>query len=529
MYREYPKFKPDEIIEYLRKSRSDDASLTVEEVLEKHQSLLREWQDRNLDAPIPAENCYREVVSGETINSRPEFKNLLKRIESPKIKAVLVVECARLGRPDLEEIGKISKLFRYTNTIIITPQRMFDLRDEYDREQFEREMMRGNEYLEYTKKILQRGKMLSLQAGNFVNGQIPYGYERDWVLVGKRKHPTLAIVEDEAKIVRLIYEWYANESIGATKICQRLNAMGIKARNGGLWKKSSITNIIKNEHYIGKIIIKKHIKVKNVLDQEITTRCVFNEEYEIVDGKHPAIIDEDLFNRANNKISRHISVKPNTTLQNPFASILRCECGKCMLRKKNHNNYRYLCDEQIFCGNASCSEADLIEATTKGLKENLDNLSAKITNEKDNKKEKHTEYVSLLESRLVEIEKKELSLWDKYAEENMPKQIFDKLIEKCAEEKQNLEKELQNAYNNVPTHIDYKEAIQSLHDAINALGDNSVSASTKNKLLSKVIDKIVYRRPKATRVSIEEAKEKGVKLSHGWYCPEFEIDIHLKI
>ena len=35
MYREYPKFQPDEILVYLRKSRSDDPSLTVEEVLER--------------------------------------------------------------------------------------------------------------------------------------------------------------------------------------------------------------------------------------------------------------------------------------------------------------------------------------------------------------------------------------------------------------------------------------------------------------------------------------------------------------
>ena len=194
MYREMPHFDPDEILVYLRKSRSDDPTLTVEGVLSKHKSILTEWAEKNLEGPIPEENCYREVISGgESIHSRPEFKKLLKRMESPKIKAVLVVECARLGRPDLEEIGKLSKLFRYTNTYIITPQRIFDLRDEYDREAFEREMMRGNEYLEYTKKILGRGKELSLRQGYYINAVVPYGYERDWVYEGKRKRPSLRI------------------------------------------------------------------------------------------------------------------------------------------------------------------------------------------------------------------------------------------------------------------------------------------------------------------------------------------------
>lgn len=529
MYKEYPHFEPEEILEYLRKSRSDDPMLSVEEVLEKHETILKEWADRNLDAPIPTDNIYREVVSGETIEGRPEMRKLLKRIESPKIKAVLVVEVQRLSRGDLEDCGRLIKLLRYTNTMVITPQKIYDLNDEYDRDGFERELKRGNEYLEYTKKILQRGKALSLQAGNYINGVAPYGYTRDWVIEGKRKCPTLTIVEDEAKVVRMIFDWYVNEGIGATKICQRLNSMGIEPRKGGLWKKSTIVNMLKNEHYIGKVVIRKHIKVNTVLNQEILTQCVFNEDFEVVDGKHPAIIDEDLFYRANNKIHRYPSVKPSKTLQNPFASILRCECGKVMIRRKNRNTYRYLCDEQMFCGNASIGEKELIDAVIIHLKKELENISARVTNDDDNKKEKHTEYVSLLESKYVEVEKKELSLWEKYTEEKMPKQVFDKLMAKCMEEKQNLEKTLETAYNDVPEHIDYNGAIATLHEAINKLEDRSVSASTKNKLLLKVVDKIVYRRPKAIRMTSEEAKENGIELTGSWYCPDFELDIDLKI
>lgn len=529
MYREYPKFKPDELLEYLRKSRSDDPTLTVEEILSKHEGILNEWQERNLDAPIPSENTYREVVSGETINSRPEFKKLLKRIESPKIKAVLVVECARLGRPDLEEIGKLSKLFRYTNTLIITPQRIFDLRDDYDREAFEREMMRGNEYLEYTKKILGRGKEISLKAGYYINGVYPYGYEREWIYEGKRRRPTLAIVEEEAKVVRMIFDWYVNEMIGATKICQRLNSMGIPARKGGLWKKSSIVNILKNEHYIGKVVIKKHIDVNTVEDSTITTHCVFNPDYDITEGKHEAIIDEETFYKAQTKVRMRPSVKPSETLQNPFASVLKCECGRCMRRSKDRNKFRYLCDEQMFCGNASIQESELIEAVITHLKKCEKDLSAKVTDKNDgNKKEKHTEYVSLLESRYVEIEKKEISLWDKYAEEKMPKQVFDKLMEKCMEEKQSLENAIEEARNNAPVQTDYRGVIATLHEAIEALSDDSVSASTKNKLLKSVVDRIVYRRPKAIRMTVDEAKAKGLKTTNGWYRPQFELDITLK-
>lgn len=529
MYREYPKFLPDEILKYLRKSRSDDPSLSVEEVLQKHESILTEWQEKNLDAPIPEENTYREVVSGETINSRPEFKKLLKRIESQKIKAVLVVECARLGRPDLEEIGKLSKLFRYTGTYIVTPQRMFDLRDDYDREAFEREMMRGNEYLEYTKKILRRGKELSLRQGYYINAVVPYGYEREWIYEGKRKRPTLAIVEDEAKIVRLIFDWYANEGIGASKICQRLNEMGIKPKKGNLWKKSSITNMLKNEHYIGKIVIKKHIDVNTVEDFEITTHCVFNENYEVVDGKHQAIIDEVTFYKANNKLHKYPSVRPSATLQNPFASILKCECGRTMIRRRNRNTFRYLCDEQQLCGNASVSEKDLVKAVVKRLKQSLKEVTVNVSADDNQKKEKHMEYVSLIESKLLSLEKKEMSLWDKYAEESMPKKVFDNLMANCIAEKKTLENALKTAQNDMPKTVDHNDTVASLHKAIESLENDSATATEKNKLLLDVCEKIVYRRAKPIRYTDEEAASCGIKTKNGWYSPKFELDVTLNL
>ena len=60
-------FSPNEVIAYLRKSRSDDPLLTVEEVLSKHETMLDEWAEKNLGAAVPEENKFREVVSGETI------------------------------------------------------------------------------------------------------------------------------------------------------------------------------------------------------------------------------------------------------------------------------------------------------------------------------------------------------------------------------------------------------------------------------------------------------------------------------
>ena len=135
-----PKMTVDDILIYLRKSRTDDPALSVEEVLSKHEQMLDDWIARNMPDTarrIPECNRYREVVSGETIDSRPRVQELLSRIESPRIKAVLIVEPQRLSRGDLEDIGRLVKLLRYTNTIVITLQYTYDLRDERDRDMFE--------------------------------------------------------------------------------------------------------------------------------------------------------------------------------------------------------------------------------------------------------------------------------------------------------------------------------------------------------------------------------------------------------
>jgi len=159
-----PKLSSQDILIYLRKSRTDDPTLTVEEVLSKHEQMLNEWVERNLpgNSPISEENRYREVVSGETIESRPKVRDLLRRIESPRIKAVLIVEPQRLSRGDLEDIGHLVKILRYTNTLVITLQYSYDLNDERDRDLFERELKRGNEFLEYQKRIMGNGRLLSV-------------------------------------------------------------------------------------------------------------------------------------------------------------------------------------------------------------------------------------------------------------------------------------------------------------------------------------------------------------------------------
>ena len=112
---------------YLRKSRADNQDESVEEILAKHEQMLQELAERELGGRIPEHCIFREVVSGETIDERPEMKKVLSLIENPAIKMVLVVEPQRLSRGDLEDCGRVVNAFRYSKTKVMTTMMTYDL------------------------------------------------------------------------------------------------------------------------------------------------------------------------------------------------------------------------------------------------------------------------------------------------------------------------------------------------------------------------------------------------------------------
>ncbi|MDE5565130.1 MAG: recombinase family protein, partial [Oscillospiraceae bacterium] len=163
---------------YLRKSRADGEHETVEEVLQRHERILQEHALKSFGHAIPEQDIFREVVSGETIKDRPMMRQLLESLQSGEVEEVLVVDPHRLIRGDLRDCGTIIRAFQYSETRFGTPQKSYDLSDKYDRKFLEMELMRGNDYLEYVKEIMLRGRLASVAEGNFIGSVPPYGYDK---------------------------------------------------------------------------------------------------------------------------------------------------------------------------------------------------------------------------------------------------------------------------------------------------------------------------------------------------------------
>ncbi|MGM9669746.1 MAG: recombinase family protein [Faecousia sp.] len=521
-----PKMSAEDILMYLRKSRTDDPALTVEEVLSKHEQMLDDWVERNLSdskIKIPESNRYREVVSGETIESRPKVQELLRRIESPRIKAVLIVEPQRLSRGDLEDIGRLVKLLRYTNTIVITLQYSYDLRDERDRDMFERELKRGNEFLEYQKRIMGNGRLLSVQNGNFIGQKPPYGYKKVVIKDGKRKCHTLEPDPERAPVVKMVFEMYASGT-SAAQIAKTLRNMGIETNEGGKWSASSVKHMLTNDHYIGMVHWEKRKTVKVVEDGEVRATRPRSNDFLVYQGKHPPIIEKELWDAVQAIKGKLPPVKEKAKNANPFAGIVFCQCGSRMSRRQYFRDGvercspRLLCDNQTQCGTASCTLEEFSDAVIDALEKAIADFDIKLASNQDDQILIHEQVIARLESRLNELDRIELSQWDKYTQEAMPKHIFDRLNEKVIQERTAVLSQLEAAKRTIPPKEDYAQKRMTFISAVNSLKDAEVSVKEKNLLLKQCIEKVVYNRKK---------KESD---NRRFGTPEpLELDFHFKV
>jgi len=545
---------PESILDYLRKSRTDDPALSIAEVLAKHEELLDGWNVKHLGRPVPEENKYREVVSGETIADRPQIRELLLRIESPSIKAIKIADEARLSRGDLEDAGRLIKLLRHTNTLVIIPdswggQFVYNLRDEDDRDKLERKLKEGNQALEYQKKIMRRGRELSVQRGNFIGWRAPYGYKKISIKQGKDKCETLEIIPAEADVVRMIFDMYVNQDMGRVNIAHRLNELGVPTRTGALWAQDTLKTVLENHHYIGKVRWNWRKTVTIVEEGEIKEVRPVSKvgEYLLYDGKHEAIISDELFQAAQEKKGRNYRAKPNTKIRNPLAGLLFCKCGRAMsLRTYKYHNAepRLLCDNQKYCGTTSCTYADMLDRVRDILKQCIADFEVRIKDDNKDAASLHANLIKRLEAKRAELDAKELAQWEAQADpdpsKRMPAHIFQALNEKLLKEKDEVRQALCKAYESMPEPVNYEDKLVRFQAALEALDDPEASPAKKNKLLKECIDRIDYHREKAVRKRREGKKKRitvngkrkvvsDLRTGANWTETPIELDVKLRL
>ena len=495
-----PELRPDEILIYLRKSRTDDPSLSVSETVAKHEQMLDDWSRNHLSDLIPEHNRFREIVSGETIAARPEVQKVLHLIEQPCFRAVLIVEPQRLSRGDLEDIGKIVKIFRFSGTLILTLQGFFDLADARDRDYFERELMRGNDYLEYSKKIMQNGLRLAVENGNYMGSMPPYGYKKVSYKENKRAVHTLEIVPDEADAVRMMFQMYAAGD-GAAAICKMLNDSGIRPRKADIWRPPVIYRILDNPHYLGMVRYDYRKQERVIVGGEVRKQRLLRRDAELYAGKHPAIISRELWDQVQRaRKERHLPpVRSHLDVQNPLAGLVYCECGSVMVKaaQLKGRGIRIHCKDQSHCGNAGCTIDIIMKEIAAVLSAELEDISVRAGSDPEGA-DAATSRVKLLRARIDALTAKRDALWEKLAE-GMPRDTFDRLSAKNERERAACSDALEAAEAVADQAVAAETIEASLHAALSILQRDDAPTKEINAILRTVIRRITYSRLRAYR------------------------------
>ncbi len=345
---------------YLRKSRADlEAEAHGEgETLLRHEKMLLDLAKRmNLNVS----EIYREIVSGETIAARPVMQQLLTEVEHGIWSGVLVMEIERLARGDTIDQGIVAQAFKYANTKIITPLKTYDPGNEFDEEYFEFNLFMSRREFKTINRRIQRGRIASVKEGRFISSTAPFGYNR--VKIPYNKGYTLEINGEQAKIVRMIFNWYtvgvlqengSYEKLGSSRIAKKLDSLNLKPLLKDTWSRSSITDILKNPVYIGKIRWQYRKEIKQLRNNVVLATRPKAADYILVDGLHEPIIDEDTFAAAGQILSKrgHPPVPGSSVLRNPLSGIAYCgKCGTMLTRLAKTYKTPY---DVIKCPNPNC-------------------------------------------------------------------------------------------------------------------------------------------------------------------------------
>lgn len=332
--------KLGKIIIYLRKSREDMIDgryASDEETLSRHEEQLQAWAKNTLGYEIPPENIYKEVGSGEKIKSRPVFQKVLTMVESGDIDGVLSLNCSRLSRGDLVDCGNIIKTLEITKTLVLTPQKIYNLQNKHDKRYFKDELLRGNDYLEQTKELLANGRHWSTAQGKFVGSSAPFGYDKVTcreMKVGDERGYTLR-PNDNAQYVKAIFEMFL-DGVGVYRIASHLKDIKAPAPTEKGWEHCTVSNILSSVTYGGYLTWGKRTKQEKIVDGEVIEFRAVNDDFPIYKGLHAAIVPYEAVQEAQKRMKRQARANPlrrDKDAKNPLAGLVKCAiCGKAMTR-----------------------------------------------------------------------------------------------------------------------------------------------------------------------------------------------------
>ncbi len=490
---------------YLRKSRAD---MELEahgemETLEKHRKILLDYAKKN---GLTVTEIYKEIVSGETIAARPVMQRLLVEVEKGRWEGVLVMEIERLARGDTIDQGVVARSFKFGNTKIITPSKTYDPTDEFDEEYFEFGLFMSRREYKTINRRIQRGRMQSAKDGKFLSSTPPFGYCRK--KIEDDRGYTLEIIPEEAEVVRFIYNRYASGD-GMTVIAAKLDKMGVSPRKRDTWSKSTISDILKNPVYIGKIRWSYRKELKIPSGAEMNVKREINSDCICVRGLHEPIIALELFERVQRlrEMNSGNCVTQSAELKNPLSGLVHCKkCGSLMVRNSSgkRNKYATLRCSNRYCDNVSTPLFMVEEKIIEGMKVWLDGYTLELEKRIKSKPKQDINKIALkkLGAELDETEKQLLKAYDLLEKEIYSPEVFTQRTDFLSKRKEEIIRQIEQTKIIEEEKLSASKIVREIiPESIDILSRyfEIESAERRNKLLKTLLSDVLYYKEKPSR------------------------------
>ena len=298
-----------------------------------------------------------EGISGTTVGKRENFLKMVQDAEAGQFDFILTKEISRFSRNTLDSIKYTQDLLRFGVGVLFESDNINTLMPDAEL----RLTIMSSIAQDEVRKISERVKFgfkRAIEHGVVLGNNKIWGYEK--------RDGRLVIQEEEAEVVRTIFNLYANERLGIRGIAQQLASMGYQNTRGNEFSFSTIRGILSNPKYKGYYCGRKSSK----LDYRTKDIKVFDPEdwvlYKDESGQVvPALVSEELWDKANRILEKR-SVKQGedgkTSYQNRYPYSGKIICGvhkqpyyRSLYRYKSGDKEVWQCREYSRKGRAGCS------------------------------------------------------------------------------------------------------------------------------------------------------------------------------
>ena len=440
-----------------------------------------------------------EGISGKQIKHRKQFQQMMEDAKHKKFEKVVVKDVSRFARNTVDLLQSVRELKSYGVQVdFLNNGEVMEGGSEFILTILG--AMAQQESANMSKRV-KFGKDITAQKGRVPN--LVFGYDK----IPNERY-TLKINEEEAKIVKEIFESYVYKGIGTTKIAWDLNDRGIRTKKTkSKWVQTSIVRMLKNPIYTGRVTNKK----SEVTDFITGTRKDLpEEEWIVVERSEMRIISDELFNKAQEILAqRSNEFKLNNKREKTeyvFSTLIYCKhCGYSFRRikrkyKEDGPEYiRWVCSGRNSMGVNHCPNTTVIdeEELLNAIKIYLKSI---IKNKKNFMKtvEKEFEKITKLrennerseESLLKEIEKvtvKKQKYMEMFQNEIINIQELKKYTNPLNEDIARLERELKL----ITSEIKEKDVLEKeLNKTIKTVDDILNNETITNAMLRTIIDVI---------------------------------------